>query len=89
MELSLQEEGIVVPNNLVDSLREVNQKLWDTEDVIRLKEKSAQFDEEFVEHARKDAILNDQRFLVKNEINNHCKSVIKEQKSYEGLYTSN
>ena len=86
---SLLGEGIDVPIKMVDSLREVNQSLWDTEDIIRLKEKNGEFDEEFVENARKDAILNDQRFLVKNEINNHCKSVIKEQKSYEGLYTSN
>jgi|TARA_R110000824_G_scaffold74290_5_gene189026 hypothetical protein len=86
---SLLGEGIDVPIKMVDSLREVNQSLWDTEDIIRLKEKNGEFDEEFVEHARKDAILNDQRFLIKNKINNHCKSVIKEQKSYEGLYTSN
>jgi hypothetical protein len=86
---TLQSEGINVPKDLIESLRNVNQKLWDTEDIIRLKEKNGKFDEEFIKHARQDAILNDQRFLIKNKINNHCESSIKEQKSYEGLYTSN
>ena len=46
------------------------------------------FDEVFIEHARLDAKLNDERFLIKNEINNYCDSTIKEQKSYEKLYTT-
>ena len=81
-------EGIVVPEPLVQKLKDVNQRLWDTEHIIRSKERNNEFDEEFVEHARLDAIINDERFLVKNEINNHCESVIKEQKSYEGLYSA-
>ena len=89
LQQALKDEGIEVPAPMIDSLREVNQKLWDAEDIIRLKEKNQQFDDEFVHCARHDAILNDQRFLIKNKINNHCNSLIKEQKSYEGLYTSN
>tara|TARA_Y100000296_G_C4997262_1_gene168338 strand:- start:114 stop:500 length:387 start_codon:yes stop_codon:yes gene_type:complete len=81
-------EGVVVPESLVQKLKDVNQRLWDTEHIIRSKERNNEFDEEFVEHARLDAIINDERFLVKNEINNHCESVIKEQKSYEGLYSA-
>ena len=46
------------------------------------------FGDQFIEHARLDAILNDKRFLAKNIINNHCNSTIKEQKSYEGLYSA-
>ena len=73
---------------LFNKLKDVNQRLWDTEHIIRSREKEGNFDEEFVKHARLDAIINDERFLVKNEINNHCESVIKEQKSYEGLYSA-
>lgn len=78
---ALQDENVEVPEELVVELREVNQKLWDTEDVIRLLEKEENFNDDFVKHARLDAILNDERFLVKNKINNHCNSFIKEQKS--------
>jgi hypothetical protein len=85
---ALQNENASVPIELVNELRDVNQKLWDTEDVIRLLEKEQNFNDDFVKHARLDAILNDERFLVKNKINNHCDSFIKEQKSYEGLYTA-
>ena len=86
---SLQESGAEVPETLVEVLKEVNETLWDTEDVIRLKEKNQEFDEEFIKHARLDAKLNDERFLVKNKINEHCDSLVKEQKSYENLYTAN
>jgi translation elongation factor EF-Tu-like GTPase len=85
---SLKHEGANVPIEMIDELRDVNQKLWDTEDVIRLCEKQDNFGEDFVKHARLDAILNDERFLIKNKINNHCNSLVKEQKSYEGLYTA-
>ena len=88
LEMALEEEGIVIPDELVKELREVNQKLWDTEDIIRDLEQKQNFNEQFVKHARLDAILNDERFLVKNKINNYCNSKIKEQKSYEGLYTA-
>tara|TARA_S200002703_G_scaffold107134_1_gene93060 strand:- start:169 stop:555 length:387 start_codon:yes stop_codon:yes gene_type:complete len=83
---TLKSEGVEVPSNLVDELREINLKLWEAEDIIRECEINNDFGASFVECARNDAILNDQRFLVKNKINNHCESKIKEQKSYEGLY---
>tara|TARA_B100002019_G_C21202270_1_gene564679 strand:- start:308 stop:724 length:417 start_codon:yes stop_codon:yes gene_type:complete len=76
-----------LPNELISELKTVNEKLWDTEDVIRKCERENKFDEEFIEHARLDAKLNDQRFLIKNKINNRGDSLIKEQKSYDGLYT--
>ena len=85
---ALTDENIEVPNDLIKELQGVNQLLWDTEDIIRDKEKTQTFDEEFVTHARRDAEYNDMRFLVKNKINNHCGSQIKEQKSYDGLYTA-
>lgn len=84
----LLEEGITVPDNLVDELRSVNKKLWNTEDIIRELEIKGDFGDQFIEHARLDAKLNDMRFLIKNKINNFCNSYVKEQKSYEGLYTA-
>jgi hypothetical protein len=77
------------PLELYERLLEINTELWDTEDIIRSMEDNLTFGDEFIKHARLDAILNDKRFLVKNEINSISKSAIKEQKSYEGLYTAN
>ena len=85
---TLKDHGIVIPDSLYSKLKDVNLKLWATEDIIRNGELTQNFDEEFIEHARLDAKLNDERFLIKNEINNYCNSVIKEQKSYDELYTA-
>ena len=37
-----------LPNELISELKTVNEKLWDTEDVIRKCERENKFDEEFV-----------------------------------------
>jgi hypothetical protein len=66
-----------------DQLKYVNKKLWDIEDQIRLKERDQNFDQEFIFLARQVYITNDQRFSIKNEINNQFSSSIKEIKSYE------
>ena len=89
LENTLAESTIMVPPKLIQKLKDVNLKLWDAEDIIRDRENRNLFDEEFIKCARLDAQLNDERFLVKNEINNICESNIKEQKSYEGLYSAN
>ena len=89
LENTVAESKIAVPLNLIEKLKDVNLKLWEAEDVIRDRENKNLFDDEFVECARLDAKLNDKRFLIKNEINNTCESNIKEQKSYEGLYSAN
>ena len=89
LENTLNESNVVVPPTLTQKLKDVNLKLWEAEDIIRDRENKNLFDEEFVKCARLDAKLNDERFLVKNEINNICESNIKEQKSYEGLYSAN
>ena len=85
----IKDSKIKVPQELIDQLRDVNLKLWDAEDIIRDRENQNLFDDEFIKCARLDAKLNDERFLVKNKINNVCESNIKEQKSYEGLYSAN
>ena len=86
---TVEEDKILVPEELVQELKNINTELWDAEDVIRACEKDGDFAEAFVECARLDAILNDKRFLAKNKINECTESLVKEQKSYEGLYTAN
>jgi hypothetical protein len=83
---TLNESGINVPLDMVERLKSINSELWDAEDILRDKESKEIYDDEFIKCAVADSVLNDQRFLVKNEINNYCDSNIKEQKSYDGLY---
>jgi hypothetical protein len=69
-----------VPQNLIDSLRKVNKTIWNVEDDIRNCEKNKVFDEIFIQLARDVYHNNDQRFYVKNEINQLTNSQIKEEK---------
>lgn len=69
--------------DLFGELLQVNKNLWKIEDDIREKERNSQFDEEFIQLARSVYVTNDQRFDIKNRINNKFGSEIKEVKSYE------
>lgn len=73
-------EELNVSQDLIQELQEVNQKIWNTEDKIRLCEKSKQFDETFVQLARDVYFNNDKRFEVKTKINQQTNSYINEQK---------
>ena len=88
LEDTLEQEGVLVPEELVAELKTINTELWEAEDIIRDCEKTRDFSGVFIECARLDAILNDKRFLAKNKINECTESLVKEQKSYEGLYTT-
>ena len=79
-------EGLNVPEWMIDDLREVNQKIWDTEDSIRLCEKNHQFDDVFIRHARDVYYNNDKRFHVKAKINKHTGSNFTEQKILPDYY---
>ena len=70
-------------DSFLNKLLEVNQKLWEIEDQIRILERKKQFNEDFIFLARSVYIENDKRFEIKNEINNFLGSAIKEEKLYE------
>ena len=63
-------------------LVEVNSKLWDVEDKLRILESEQRFEGEFISLARQVYYLNDERFEIKNKINLHLDSGIKEVKQY-------
>tara|TARA_B100001057_G_scaffold329844_1_gene330236 strand:- start:664 stop:1056 length:393 start_codon:yes stop_codon:yes gene_type:complete len=67
---------------LFKSLKEINSKLWVIEDDKRLCEKNSDFGEEFIKLSRDVHFLNDERASIKQEINNHTGSKIKEIKEY-------
>ena len=67
----------------LDSLIEINSKLWVIEDDIRDCERSKKFDQTFIDLARSVYFTNDKRSEVKLEINKKFGSKIIEVKSYE------
>ena len=71
-------------NDLYQSLKEINSKLWVIEDNKRQCEKEKDFGEKFIKLSRDVHFLNDDRAKIKLEINNHTGSVIKEIKEYTG-----
>ena len=68
--------------NLYQSLKEINAKLWVIEDDKRQCEKDKDFGEKFIKLSRDVHFLNDDRAKIKLEINNHTGSSIKEIKEY-------
>ena len=69
-------------DNLFQSLKEINSKLWIIEDDKRLCEKNSDFSEKFIKLSRDVHFLNDDRGKIKLEINHHTGSKIKEIKKY-------
>ncbi|MCY3852123.1 MAG: DUF6165 family protein [Gammaproteobacteria bacterium] len=67
---------------LKETLKGINQTLWDIEDQIRVKESKQEFDQEFINLARSVYVQNDQRAAAKKQINVLLGSRIKEEKSY-------
>jgi len=71
----------------VNSLRQINEKLWVIEDDIREKESKKMFDSKFIELARSVYFTNDKRSEVKRAINIKLGSDFIEEKSYEEYTT--
>ena len=69
-------------DNLFQSLKEINAKLWVIEDDKRQCEKEKDFTERFIKLSRDVHFLNDDRAKIKLEINNLTGSKIKEIKEY-------
>jgi len=68
--------------NLFNSLKEINSKLWVIEDEKRMCEKNSDFGEKFIKLSRNVHFLNDERAKIKLEINGITGSKIKEIKQY-------
>ena len=69
--------------NYLDSLIEINSKLWVIEDDIRDCERNKKFDQKFIDLARSVYFTNDKRSQIKLDINKSFGSKIIEVKSYE------
>ena len=73
---------IEITDDLFTQLKEINLKLWNIEDQIRIKEKNKEFDNIFIELARSVYFKNDKRSEIKKRINLLSNSEITEEKSY-------
>ena len=71
-----------------NDLYKVNKKLWDLEDNIREKSKKKEFDKKYIEYAEQIHITNDERYSIKNKMNNTYHSHIKEEKLYNSKNNS-
>ena len=69
--------------SLIKRLKNINLKLWNIEDKLRIFEKKKLFKKDFINYARKVYYMNDKRSYLKNEINKRTNSHISEVKSYE------
>ena len=69
-------------SKLYHELVDVNSKLWEIEDELKILESKNIFDETFIQLARKVYFTNDERFSLKNKINDLTNSEVREQKEY-------
>ena len=69
-------------NELFETLKKINAKLWIIEDDKRQCEKDKDFTEKFIKLSRDVHLLNDERAKIKLKINNFTGSKIKEIKEY-------
>ena len=79
---SMAKIGIAENSEEFKSLKEINLKLWDIEDQIRMKEAKKEFDDDFVALARSVYFSNDHRAKLKMNINVKFGSELIEEKEY-------
>lgn len=70
-------------DELKKQLKQVNLKLWQIEDDIRIFEKNRDFGDDFIQLARSVYYQNDDRANIKKQINLTTGSDLVEEKSYE------
>ncbi len=68
---------------LKNNLLAINKKLWKIEDDIRECERAKKFEQTFIDLARAVYYTNDDRSVIKKEINTFTGSDLVEEKSYE------
>ena len=83
----LQDKNLEIDIDLINSLKEVNNNLWEIEDNIRIKERDQKFNKEFIQLARSVYKENDKRASIKKEINQKYNSELVEEKSYRNSLT--
>ena len=73
-------DGMDIPVDIINQLREVNKKLWEVEDMLREYERKSNFNGQFITFARAVYQTNNARFRLKSKINELTKSLFVEEK---------
>ena len=79
---SMTDCGIGTESEEFLTLKDVNLKLWEIEDRIRVKEVEQAFDREFIDLARSIYFINDKRAEIKKRINLATGSELVEEKEF-------
>lgn len=79
---SMKHIGITKDSEDFKDLVQVNLRLWDIEDKIRIKEANKEFDDDFIQLARSVYFENDKRAEIKKQINLTFGSDLIEEKEY-------
>ncbi len=79
---SMESLGLTRESEEFRELKRINLKLWETEDLIRIKESQKRFDDEFIRLARSVYFANDERSGIKRRINLAAGSKIIEEKEH-------
>lgn len=80
-----EELEVTEENEDFKRLLEINENLWEVEDLLREYEEAKSFNDRFIQLARLVYVLNDKRARVKKEINLAYGSEFVEEKSYNQL----
>ena len=75
-------ESNPIADILKDKIKKINVLLWDVEEELRQKESRTEFDDIFVQLARMVYKYNDERSIIKQQINIETKSILRDIKSY-------
>ena len=73
-------DGMDIPVDIINQLREVNKKLWEVEDMLREYEKTSNFGGQFITFARAVYQTNNARFRLKSTVNELTNSLFVEEK---------
>lgn len=80
-----EELDVTEENDDFKRLLQINETLWNVEDLLREFEQKQSFEYDFIKLARSVYVLNDERAKVKKEINVAYGSQFVEEKSYNQL----
>jgi hypothetical protein len=75
-------ESNPISDILKKKIKSINSELWNIEECIRKKDRNLEFDDDFIIMARNVYQYNDERSLIKQQINIDTNSILRDIKSY-------
>jgi hypothetical protein len=72
-------------SKFLEELTKINDLMWNCNEIRKQKIINNQFDQDYIKLTIEESTVNDQRFIVKNKINQLFNSELREQKSYNWI----